>query len=254
MLFGRGRKYNETFLSSFGKIKDDTFNFDLIEKYFRNKKHKNSFQVLSDKTCQDLDFDELFMFLDRTQSEVGQQYLYNKLRNIPSNQDQLDRSENLIRIFREDPEFRLKTQKQLDKLNNNNNNYYISSLFQEDHIEPPKWFFVIRILSFTSLLSLLLFPFNGHLFFVLLGVFIINICIHLWNKKNLYLNLKSIPQIIELSNIAQKLNETDCLKIFNPTLKSSIKVIDQLKFRMSFFKLGSNSSSEMEALFWFTME
>ncbi|MFT5749917.1 MAG: hypothetical protein ACI93S_001190, partial [Ancylomarina sp.] len=89
MLFGRKRKYNEAFLNSFGKIKEDAFNFDLVEKYFRNKKHENSFQVLSDKTCQDLDFDELFMFLDRTQSKVGQQYLYNKLRNIPPNQDEL---------------------------------------------------------------------------------------------------------------------------------------------------------------------
>ena len=154
MLFGRGRKYNEAFLSSFGRIKDDVFNFDLIETYFRNMKHESAFQVLSDKTCQDLDFDELFMFLDRTQSKVGQQYLYNKLRNIPTNHDQLDRSESLIKTFREDPEFRLKTQKQLDKLSNNDN-YYISSLFQEEHIKPPKWLFLIRMLSFTSLFSLL---------------------------------------------------------------------------------------------------
>ncbi len=253
MLFGRYKKYNEAFLNSFGKIKDDTFNFDLVEKYFRNKKHENSFQVLSDKTCQDLDFDELFMFLDRTQSKIGQQYLYNKLRHIPSSQDDLDRSESLIKTFREDPEFRLKTQKQLDKLSNSDN-YYISSLFQEKHIERPEWFFVIPILSFTSLLSLLLFPINGNMFFVLLVVLIANIGIHYWNKRNLYYNLKSIPQIIKLSDAASKLYEDKRFWKINPDLKSSTKVMDKLRFRMSFFRLGTGSASDMEELFWLMME
>lgn len=237
----------------FGRIKDDVFNFDLIETYFRNKMHENSFQVLSDKTCQDLDFDELFMFLDRTQSKVGQQFLYNKLRCIPTSQDQLNRNESLIRAFREDVELRNKTRRILSQLDDSDS-YYITGLFQDKHIKEPKWFFMIRILSFTSLLALLLFPINGNMFFVLLGIFVINLGIHFWNKRNLYLNLKSIPQLIKLSNAAQKLYETHCFKVFNPTLKASIKVIDQLKLRMYFFKLGSSSASEFEALFWFTME
>ncbi len=252
-MFGRKRKYNEAFLNSFGKMKDDTFNFDLVEKYFRNKKHENSFQVLSDKTCQDLDFDELFMFLDRTQSKVGQQYLYNKLRNIPSNQHELDRSENLIRLFREDTEFRLKTQKRLDNLRESNN-YYISSLFQEKHIERPKWFFVIPMLSFTSLLSLLLFPMNGNLIFVILLVLITNLGIHYWNKRNLYYNLKSIPQILKLSDAASNLHEDEHFREINPDLSSCTKVMNKLRFRMSFFRLGTGSASDIEELFWLMME
>lgn len=253
MIFSRKKKRDKADLNSFGKIKEDVFNFDQIERYFRNKKHEDSFQVLSDKTCQDLDFDELFMFLDRTRSKVGQQYLYNKLRNIPSNQDRLDKSERLIRAFSEDVELRNKTSRALSLLDDNDS-YYITALFQDEHIQEPKWFFMIRILSFTSLLSLILFPINGKLFFVLLGVFIINLGIHFWNKRNLYLNLKSIPQLIKLSGAARQLNEIACFKGFDATLKVSIKVIDQLKFRMSFFKLGSSSASEFEALFWFVIE
>jgi len=67
---------------AFGNIKDDSFDFELIEKYFRKKDNSEAFQVLSDKTCNDLDFQELFAFIDRTNSKVGQQYLYNKLRTI----------------------------------------------------------------------------------------------------------------------------------------------------------------------------
>lgn len=253
MLLGRKRKYDEVFLNSFGKIKDDTFNFNMIEAYFRNKNNEDSFQVLSDKTCQDLDFDELFMFLDRTQSKVGQQYLYNKLRSIPSNQDQVNRSEELIKTFREDIELRLETQKELDKLNKISSSY-IASLFQEEHIKPPQWFFLIRMLSFTSLFSLLLFPFNGNLLFVLLSVFMINLGIHYWNKRNLYYNLKSIPALLELSETAKILFKETRFRNLKPNLKLSTNVIDQLKLRMSFFKLGSSSTSELEALIWFTME
>ena len=253
MMFKKKKKSEELYLNSFGKIKDDTFNFDLIERYFRNKKQENSFHVLSDKTCQDLDFDELFMFLDRTQSKVGQQYFYNKLRCIPSNQDHINCSEELISAFRKDQEFRTNTQKQLDRLSNSNS-YYISSLFQDNHIQPPKWFFMIRLLSFTSVLSLLLLPFNGNLLFVLLGVFVINMGVHYWNKRNLYLNLKSIPALLKLSDTAKILFEEACFKELNPKLKLSINVVDKLRFRMKFFKLGGSTVSELEAAIWMVME
>lgn len=247
------RKNNAAYLHSFGKIKEDAFNFDLIETYFRNKKHEFAFQILSDKTCQDLDFDELFMFVDRTQSKVGQQYLYDKLRCLPLNQDNIERSEVLIRAFRENAEFRINTQRELEKLSQHNT-HYITSLFQDEHLEAPKWFFLIRILSFTSLLSLLLFPFNGHMFFILFGVFFVNICIHFWNKRNLFYYILSIPKLLKLTNTARVLYEQDCFKSINPNLQASIKIIDKLKFRMSFFKLSAEPVGEFEAIFWIILE
>jgi len=75
------KKDIERIRTSFGKLKDDSFNFELIEKYFRNKDNSSSFQVLSDKTCNDLDFQEFFMFLDRTNSKVGQ-HIYTILFEI----------------------------------------------------------------------------------------------------------------------------------------------------------------------------
>lgn len=61
--------------SSFGHPKADAFDFELIGKYFRNKDNSKVHQVLSDKTCNDLDFEDLYAFLDRTHSKIGQQYL-----------------------------------------------------------------------------------------------------------------------------------------------------------------------------------
>jgi hypothetical protein len=86
--FKRKTKINERLKEDFGKIKEDSFDFTMIEKYFRSKNNSDAYQVLSDKTCNDLDFDDLFMFLDRTNSKVGQQYIYNALRTIRLDEQQ----------------------------------------------------------------------------------------------------------------------------------------------------------------------
>ena len=178
------RKSKERLIESFGKVKNDSFYFESIEKYFRNKDHTGAFQILSDKTCNDLDFNELFMFVDRTTSKVGQQFLYNTLRTIPSDGDKFIEQEKLIQQITNDPNLRLNLQIQLDKLTRDST-YFITSLFQDEHIKKPKWFFIIPLLSFTSLLCILMLPFTPQFFFVLLGVIIINLGIHYWNKQNL---------------------------------------------------------------------
>jgi DNA mismatch repair ATPase MutS len=243
----------ERLKESFGKFKDDDFQFDLIKKYFINKDHSDSFQELSDKTCNDLDFAELFMFLDRTTSKIGQQCFYNRLRAISNDFGKIEFKEKVIQKLSDDVDFRIKIQLQLDKLNKDDV-YHISSLFQEEHEKPPKWFFIIRLLSFTSLLSLILLPINPQMFFVFLGVFIVNIGVHYWNKKNLYKYLGSIPQLLRLSIIANTLNNEQLFEEINPDLPNSIQVINQVRNRMSFFRLEANLQSEMETIFWGILE
>ncbi|WP_321316111.1 MutS-related protein [Labilibaculum sp.] len=253
MIFNYKKKQAAQLKASFGKLKDESYNFELIEKYFRNNIHSESLQVLSDKTCTDLDFEELFMFLDRANSKPGQQYLYNKLREIPSDSKHLELDEELIYKLANDSDFRLEIQMELTKLDKREA-YYISTLFQEVHLEQPKWFFVIRLLSFTSILSVLLLPFNSQLFFVLIGVFIINICFHLWNKKNLSTYSGSIPQLLSLKRVANNLFQHESLKKISPALNESIKIIDQLRNRMLIFKLESHIQGDMQVIFWSFME
>lgn len=250
--FMKKKKTIERLAKSFGQIKIDDFQFDLIKKYFANKDNKNSFQVLSDKTCNDLDFDELFMFLDRTTSKIGQQYLYNKLRAIPKT-NHFDRKENLINKFANDLDFRIKTQVQIDKLNKDDA-YYIASLFQEEHEKAPKWFLVIKLLSFTSLLSLILLPFNFQMLFVLIPVLLINTGIHYWNKKHLYKYLNSIPQLLKLNSVAHTLYQEPAFCAIHPTLSNSIDTINQVRNRMSFFRLEASLQSDLEAIFWGLLE
>jgi DNA mismatch repair ATPase MutS len=247
------KKNADGLLKTFGTIKADSFDFEQIKSYFQNKDNSSAFQILSDKTCNDLDFDELFMFIDRTSSKIGQQFLYNKIRTIPLESNAIAVQEKLIEEITNNPDFRVSLQSQLSKLNAPEA-FYITALFQEEHLKPPKWFFLVRILSFTSLLSLFLLFFNPILFIVLLCVFIINIVIHYWNKKNLYQYVASLPQLLKLNSVARELFKSKCLKDLSPNLADSIHIIAKVKRRMSFFKLEANLQGEMGAIFWGILE
>jgi hypothetical protein len=239
--------------SSFGHLKEDAFDFDLIGKYFRNKDNSKAHQVLSDKTCNDLDFEDLYTFLDRTHSKIGQQYLYNKLRTIVRNQEQTKLDETIIDVLSRDSSFRISVQKKIEKLNHKDANHVIS-LFQDPHVKPPKWFFVMKLLSFTSFISLILSVINPMFFIILLGVFCVNCVIHFWNKNNLFQYVSSIPQLINLNNVAIFLYSLPLFKDLNPKLPTSIKLINQVKSRMSLFQLEAKLQGDFQIIFWFLFE
>lgn len=252
-MFKSNRKQRERLTESFGKIKDDSFNFELIERYFRKKDNSKAFQVLSDKTCNDLDFQELFMFADRTVSRTGQQYLYNTLRTIPSDNYRLADQELLIDKISNDPDLRLWIQTRLDKLSGDNT-YYITSLFQDEHLKEPGWFFIIRLLSFTSIMSILMLPFIPQLIFVLLPVIIVNLGIHLWNKRNLNEYFGSIPQLLALNKVAKELNSNKLFEKINKDLPESIKTINKVRNRAQFFRLDTKMEGDFGIAFWFMLE
>ncbi|MDD4971279.1 MAG: DNA mismatch repair protein MutS [Paludibacter sp.] len=253
-MFGNRRKLiKEKLRREFGNLKVDSFDFEQIENYFQKKDHTTAFQTLSDKTCNDLDFQELFMFIDRTNSKVGQQYLYHKLRTIPLHNSKNAIHEKLIGEFTNNPDFRVSVQSQLSKLNEREV-YYIASLFQDEILKPPKWYFIVPFLSFTSVLSFIMVFFNPVFFIALLGLSLINIVIHFSNKKNLFNYFSSIPQLSKLNNVAQELFKNDSLKEINADLMKSAGVLNKVNSRMSVFNLEAGIQSDQQILFWALLE
>ena len=84
----------------------ERYNFVKIDRYLDTSQAQ--FHRLTDQTIEDLDFEKLFKFIDKTTSKIGQQFLYKKLLE-PSNRTQ-DESEKYIRLFTENKELREKTQ------------------------------------------------------------------------------------------------------------------------------------------------
>ena len=253
MILNRSNKKRENLIKDFGNLKDDSFDFNFIDRYFRKKDHADAYQVLSDKTCADLDFCDLFQLIDRTNSQVGQQFLYDKLRVIPPDNCDVLFHEKLIGQFTSDEQFRVNVQIQLSKLNKLET-YYITTLFQDKHLQPPKWFFFVPLLSFTNLMALVLSFFNPSMLFVIFGVFLINFVIHYWNKKNIYPYVGSLPQLLRLKDVANELFKNEQFKEINPNLQKSIGILDQVRNRMSFFKLEAKIESDAEIAFWGILE
>ncbi|WP_046745636.1 MutS-related protein [Kordia zhangzhouensis] len=251
--FRRKKEITKRLQASFGKLKETSFDFDAIEKYFRNKDHSEAYQVISDRTCNDLDFETFFMFLDRTHSKVGQQYLYDTLRTIKVDSPQTKLNEEIIHTLSQDAKLRIDIQKKLEKLNNKDA-YHIATLFQQDHITPPKWFFAIKLLSLISLTSLILSFFNPIFFIVLIGTFVVNFVLHYWNKRNLAQYVGSITQLLKLNNVASQLFSNSLLKQLNPSLGTSLRILNEVKSRMSFFQLEARLQGEFEIIFWFIFE
>ena len=68
----RKNKLRAKLETQFGLCKDENFSIELIADYFV-KKNKEGERTVSDRTCNDLDFDEFYMFADRSVSRVGHQ-------------------------------------------------------------------------------------------------------------------------------------------------------------------------------------
>jgi len=251
--FNRKKDMANRLKQSFGKMKTETSNFKMIETYFRNKDNSEAYQILSDKTCNDLDFDDLFKFLDRTNSKVGQQYLYNKLRTVKLDENQTNLDEVIIGKLTNDSELRVSIQQQLENLSHKDA-YYVTTLFQDKHLKAPKWFGFIPVLSFASLLFLTLSFFEVKFLLVLLVVVVINFLIHYWNKNNVVEYINSLPQLLKLNSVAFQLFKTPALKELNPKLSKSIKLIDEVKRRMSFFRLEAKLQGDFVMIAWSIFE
>lgn len=225
-------------------IKTGFFNFIQIEKYFLKGNHENAFQVISDRTFQDLDLEDIFKFIDRTVSCVGQQYLYYMMRVIPGQRNRLEKLELLISHLHKNPALRSRFTKDISKLSKTDA-YYITSLFQEKYLQPPSWFWLIKIISGVSVASVLLsFAFPQILIFLIV-LLPINLGIHYWNKNNLHKYGSSIPQLLLLNQTAQKILAEQEFADASLDLKHSVKTLDKLGLPMSVFKIEAALQSEI---------
>lgn len=231
-------------MANFSKIKKGNFYFNSIGKYFLKCEKASAFQVISDRTYQDLDLDEIFMYIDRTLSKVGQQFLFHSLRTIPGNSGRFDRFEQLIKVLNEHPKLKKTVIEQLSKLNANEA-YFISSLFLEDHFQKPKWFFVVPLLSLISIVSLSLSLFFPQFLLVLLPVLAVNYFIHYWNRERFVQYGGSILQLLVLNQVAKEFVKAQILAEANEEISKSIQSIDAIGAQMSIFKLEAKVQSDV---------
>lgn len=203
-MFKSNSKKRKEILESHAKVKQGHFDFASIGQYWHLYRAARTDLPISDRTYADLDMDEVFMFIDRTVSKPGQQYLYAQMRSIPSSEDKITEQETLIQRLSEDEHWKNEIVLALSDLGNREA-HYLTPLFAKEYIRKPKWFWAVNLMAILSCLAVILVIIVPQLWFILFFILGINFGIHYWNKQNLFEYGASIPELMRLLNVSKKL-------------------------------------------------
>lgn len=219
-------------------------NISYISKYFHNKKceDKNKF-FIDEITWNDLEMDEIFKYINSTESTPGEEYLYAMLREPIYDDIKLKNRNKLIEFFQNNKEKREKIQYRLAKLGRRRGSD-ISSYFSNVAEENEKFKLIIyRILGIIPLVSIGIMFLNLGIGLMSLFIsFMINSTLHYYVKKRIDYKLRVysyIIQMINCSNLILKENIRE-IKYYNNILKNAIKSVKQ--FKNVHFDLNSNST------------
>lgn len=238
---------------NWGKPKTDTlFYFHAISRYFEKNHHKkNAFHIIPNETKVDLDLHEIFKFIDRTCSKIGQQFLYFKLRTI-GNMEQLINFSSLVDIFSNNKDLALKSQFALSTLNDNNL-YDLEELINGQQIDQPKHLWLIYLLSLSVVAFIIAGFFHPGFFLLIIPVYAVHIVLHYGNKSNTEYYSNGVSQLSITLKVAKLLaKEREILNHYKNV--DFIKNIETIKFKTEFFGLEKNLNNEYAFAVWVLIE
>ena len=250
----RQEKLKNHLLENWGKQKkNESFNFDLIAKYFQHSSvKKNNFHVISEKTQADLDLHELFKFIDRTCSKIGQQYLYYKLRTI-STVTELVRFDTLVEAFKNDKNVRIESQLALSELRFHSA-YDLENLLNGLQVEKSKILWLPHILNIGTLLFFCAGFYNPTFFIGIAPIYIVNMYLHIKNKRNVNYYLSGVKQLSKALRITKKLANFKVIKAHYEDFHF-IKKIEAIKLKTEFLGFETNLlSNEYFLAIWMVIE
>jgi len=231
---------------------NEYFDFEIIARYFQKTPNKSgAFHVISDRTAYDLDLDELFKFIDRTHSKIGQQFLYYKIRSI-ENKDSLKDFDALTRFFGTHPSIRLKFQLALSNLNSERA-YDLEKLIHDTTIEKPPYHKFLIPLAITALFSIIMALFYPAFILLLIPVFSINLIFHLKNKYHINYYLSGVLQLNKALQVSKYLASFSDIKKYFKNLEF-INRVNDISFKTKFIGFEQNLVNEFAIIFWFIAE
>ncbi len=199
------KKNLEKIRSKWGRPVNTRRNFKLIGAYLNAG--DEPFKV-STATAEDLDLNEIFDYIDRTNSKPGKQYLYKKLFTPETSFERLlkfDKKVEALNMPRPDQE---SIELELSKLSSGDA-YYLAELFlkRHDYLLGGLISFYTRISGIAIIgliISLFIVP-TQVCFVVLIALLAGNIALHYGTKNKISSYARSLPQLIILHSVARKL-------------------------------------------------
>lgn len=233
--------------SVFGKLQDKVLSVEYIDRYFEICKLKDT--SIADEMYSDLNIEDLFYYLNRCISPVGDMILYNKLRHLSTNTN-LDKDESVIENICNFSDYREKIELILTNLSKKISASSISNLLNFS-ISLSKWHKYIKCLPFLYLcVILLLLLFGKFAVLIIASVLIltINCIIHYWNKLYVNIYITPLTQLLRLKTTASEIsNQLD--DYYNTEeIKESIATVDMLEKKMHLFTLNKFIESDFGVL------
>ncbi len=131
---------------------------------------------LDERTWTDLDLDDVFAVIDRTESTLGQHALYHRLRTAPVS-NHPSAFETLVRRMTDDRPARERAQVALSKLQDPHG-YDVWWLASPGAVEPRPWYLVFPVLTATAIALAILAPFWPVMVTPLIVVLLFNVAVH----------------------------------------------------------------------------
>lgn len=225
-----------------------------IAMYHAYKAEHDRDGLLSERTCDDLDLEDFFLFTDKTSSCIGRQYLYNALHY--NRASEITHRENLISTLMADGTLRTELQSGLGKLNHPDT-YSIASLFATSHpVNSQSTFRLLRVLQVLPFLSLGLLYITSSAFFLwlLLAAVITNTVVHYRNKTRLQGYFFSVPQLLNLFKQADKLSKNALCLSLNKTMTNTLAELMPLRKRLADFRISIKLENDFMMIAYFLME
>ncbi|MHC5311067.1 MutS-related protein [Myroides sp. LJL116] len=229
--------------------------FTLIRKYYLNNKAANAFQSISDEIWSDLDLEDIYMFIDRTNSKIGQQYLYFKMRTIES-VESLAKFNKIKGYFSENLSVLDKSKNLLKELDQEYLFYY-ESLFSKEQASQVLDKGVFRLLMASSIcvvLVLLLAVINPKLLILLLPLYCINMYFHYQNKQKIFFYLNGIKALNKVFAVYCSLVKNEQLTLLVDRKANIEKIKGIVNKTFLFSPGGSFVGNEFLTIIWYSLE
>ncbi|MCO5951051.1 MutS-related protein [Mucilaginibacter flavidus] len=201
------RRNLERIQNKWGRPVNARRNFKLIAAYL------NGFDgpgKISGVIANDLDLNNVFNYVDRTNSKPGKQYLYKRLFTPDTNFESLlkfDKKIDALNMPRPDQEL---IELELARLNSPDA-YYLAELFLKEHefLLVPLMSIYIRfsgVAIIGLIISLFIVP-TVVSFMVLIALLVGNIALHFGTRNKISSYTRSLPQLIILHSVAKRLSK-----------------------------------------------
>lgn len=176
--------------------------------------------ALDDRTWQDLDLDQVFLSLDRTESGPGRQYLYHLLRAPHVTREPLERLERAARRLTSDPDLAEQLRNALRQLDDPRAARLVHLICGESPRRPTLWW-AFPLLTVASLLCVATIAFWPRVIVAWTIIAVVNLCVQLFYKPRVaefVPALHEIPAFLRVSTLLGQLgfkevaDESQCLR------------------------------------------